>query len=226
MKRIILIAFLLLNILSYSQDLNFEKPNYKKIEKSIKKKKSNFYYEALMKRFLQGDSTMNLDEKRHLYYGYSFNKKYSPYNRSEYSDSVKLILNKENLDSLDHIKIVNFTDNILSSNPFDLRALNYQLYSLEKLGDEIFFARRVEQLRVIIHAIMSSGNGKSKNEAFYVISVSHEYDILNLLGYQFGGSQSLSGYFDYLTLEENNDDLKGLYFEISPSLNWMSKMFK
>jgi len=52
--------------------------NYKKIEKNILKKKSPFFYTHLLKRFTDGDTLFNLDEKRHLYYGYIFQPEYNP----------------------------------------------------------------------------------------------------------------------------------------------------
>ena len=115
---------------------------------------------------------------------------------------------------------------MLLDNPFDLNAINYQLYSLEQMGNMSIFNKRVIQLKTIIDALMSSGNGKNKKEAFYVIYTSHEYDLLNILGFQFGGSQSLIENYDYLTLAENEAKIEGLYFDISPCLNSMSKMFK
>ncbi|WP_452220862.1 DUF4919 domain-containing protein [Lacinutrix salivirga] len=226
MKKIILITFILIGHLSYSQDWDFEKPNYKKIEKNIKKKKSNLFYKTLMSRFQKADSTMTLDEKRHLYYGYIFDKNYSPYSRSDYRDSLRVVLRKEKMDSLDLNRIVEFTNKMLFENPFNLNAINYQLYSLEKLGNKESFDKRVNQLRIIVDALMSSGNGKSKKEAFYVIYTSHEYDLLNFLGLQFGGSQSLIEHYDYLTIAENEDKLEGLYFDVSPCLKSLSKMFK
>ncbi|PVW14261.1 DUF4919 domain-containing protein [Marixanthomonas spongiae] len=226
MKKIILVSFILISFLSYSQDWDFEKPNYKKIEKNIKNKKSNLFYESLMNRFQNADSTMTLEEKRHLYYGYTFDENYSPYSRSDYGDSLRVVLQKEKLDSLDLIKVVNFTDKMLLDNPFDLNAINYQLYSLEQMGDKTTFNKKVTQLRIIVDALMSSGNGKSKKEAFYVIYTSHEYDLLSILGFQFGGSQSLIEHYDYLTLAKNEAKLEGLYFDVSPCLNSMSKMLK
>ncbi len=226
MKKIILITFTLISSFSYSQDWNFEKPNYKKIKKHIKNKKSPLFYESLMNRFKNADSTMTLEEKRHLYYGYIFDENYSPYASSEYNDSLRTVLQKEKLDSLDLINVVYFTDKVLLDNPFDLRAINYQLYSLKQIGDKTTFNKKVIQFRTIIDALMSSGNGKSKEEAFYVIYISHEYVLLDILGFQFGGTQRLIEHYDYLTLAENEEKIDGLYFDVSPCLNSMSKMFK
>lgn len=215
MKKIILITFILLGNLSYSQDWDFEKPNYKKIEKNIQKKESNLFYKTLMTRFQQADSTMTLEEKRHLYYGYIFDEKYSPYSRSDYSDSLRVVLRKEKIDSLGLNKIIDFTNKMLVENPFNLNAINYQLYSLEKLRNEELFEKRMTQLQIIIDALISSGNGKSKKESFYVIYTSHEYDLLNIIGFKYGGSQSLIEHYDYLTVSENEAKLEGLYFDVS-----------
>lgn len=226
MKKIILLTIVLISHLTFSQDWTFEKPDYNRIEKNIKMEKSNLFYKTLMNRFQEADSTMTLEEKRHLYYGYIFDENYSPYSRSSYRDSLRIVIQKEELDSLDLNKIIDYTNEMLLKNPFDLNAINYQLYSFEQLGDYASFVKKMTQLRIIVEALMSSGNGKSKKEAFYVINTSHEYDLLNILGYQFGGSQSLIEHYDYLTISENKDKLAGLYFDVSPCLNSMKKMFK
>lgn len=226
MKKIALFILVLTGHLLHSQEWTFEKPNYKKIEKNIKKKDSNLNYESLMARYLEADSTMTLEEKRHLYYGYSFDKNYSPYSRSDFKDSLRVVLRKEQLDSVDLNKLVYFTDKMLFESPFDLDAINYQLYALEQIGNKQSFDNRMTQLRTIVDAMLSSGNGKQKNEAFFVIYTSHEYNLLSILGFQFGGSQSLIEHYDYLTLAENEAKLEGLYFDVSPCLNAMTKMFK
>ncbi len=225
MKNLILILCVLISSLSYSQSWDFEKPDYKQIEKNIKNKKSNLFYETLMNSYLQADSTMTLEEKRHFYYGYSFNENYSPYSRSDYNDSLRGVLQKETLDNIDLNKIVEFTDNMLLENPLDLTAINYQLYALEQIGNSKSFDKRITQSRIIIDALLSSGNGTTKEEAFYVIYTSHEYDLLGLLGFQFAGKQSLIEHYDYLTVAANEVNLEGLYFDVSPCLDSMSKMF-
>lgn len=217
---------MLIGISTFSPDRNFDPPKYDQIKKHIKKKSSNLFYDSLMNRYLRADSTMTLEEKRHLYYGYSFNKKYSPYSRSDYDDSLRVIMQRENHSQVEFNKIIQFGDSALSSNPFDLRALNYQLYALDQIGNKEIFDKKVTQLRTIFDALISSGNGASKKEAFYVIYTTHEYDLLDVLGFTFGGHQSLIEHYDYLTVAENDAGIEGLYFDVSPCLNSMSKMFK
>lgn len=226
MKQIFALGLMLVALFSYSQNGYVGEPDYDRIEKDIKKKKSNLFYDSLMDRYLSADSTMSTEEKRHLYYGYSFHKNYEPYAHSEYHDNLKEVFQKEELGNTELKQIVKFTDLILLEAPFDLNAINYQLYALEQQGEEQIFEKRVTQMRIIVDALLSSGNGMSKEEAFYVLYTSHEYDILNILGYQFGGSQSLIDHYDYLTVEKNETEIEGLYFDVTPCLNSLSKMFK
>lgn len=226
MKKIIFVLSILICSLSFAQEKKFEKPDYKKIEKNIKKENTNLHYKTLMSRYIKADSTMTLEEKRHLYYGYTFDKNYSPYSHSDYTDSLRVVIEKDSLSNDDWKKVENFTNKMLEENPFDLRAINFQLYALEQSKNLEGFTNRFTQLKIIIDALASSGNGVSKESAYYVINTSHEYDLINILGFQFGGSQSLVEHYDYLTLQENDAKLKGFYFDVTPCLNSLSKTFK
>ncbi|WP_298473213.1 DUF4919 domain-containing protein [uncultured Maribacter sp.] len=226
MKKIVLVILSLYGLQLHSQDWNFEKPDYKAIEKNIAEQSSNLFYPNLMDRFLKADSTLTLKEKRHLYYGYSFQENYSPYSRSDFADSLRVILQLKTHDILAFKKIITFGDSVLVKNPFALRTLNYQLYALDKTDNIRGYRKKMKQFNMIIDALLSSGNGTTKEESFYVIYTSHEYDLLNILGLTFGGSQSLIEHYDYLELAEGETKIKGLYFDVTPCLNYMSKIYK
>jgi len=75
--------------------------------------------------------------------------------------------------------------------------------------------------------ILSSGDGRTEESAFHVISVSHEYDILQVLGFEFGGQQSLTTKdCDYLAVKENEYDIKGFYFNVQMLLEKEKDLFK
>jgi len=228
MKRL-LISILSIFIFShsFSQAFEFEKPDYKKIGKETKKKKSEFYYKKLFNRYLDGDTTFSLDEKRHLYYGFSFQEAYSPYGSSIYTDSLEVFYEKDTLTEVDFNEIIRFSKLVLEENPFDLRAINNLNFSYYSLGDKEFEKLYNYKFFMIIDAIMSSGDGISEESAFYVLYVAHEYDLINALGFRFGGEQSLinTGY-DYLTLQDNEFGIAGFYFEISRSLEHLNLKFK
>ena len=229
MKHIILILLagsMLVNFSAYSQKHTFKKPNYKKIKRVIKHRHSKFYYPALMKRYLKADTTLTLKERRYLYYGYVFQDTYFPYGTSNYIDSLKPLLNKKQPTVIELSEIIRLADSALLENPFDLRMLNYQLYAYELLSDKSDFDKKINQMKIIVDAMISSGNGLTKETAFYVIFITHEYDLLNILGFDFGGTQSLIEHYDYLKLADNSEQIDGLYFDITPCLNSLNQMFK
>jgi hypothetical protein len=225
-KHFLFITVLFLSFGFQAQE-DFKKPDYKKIEKAVKKKNSHLYYPELMKRFLEADSTMTLEERRHLYYGFIFQDAYNPYDRSPYSDSLNVLMRKKGpLSNDDQSELVRFADSVLAFNPFDLRTIFIQTLAYEVLGDNEKYDKNIVKLGTIINAIMSSGNGLKPETAYYVIYVNNEYDLLSFLGYKFGGKKQLIDHYDYLTLKDNPDNIKGLYFDISPSLNWLKNMLK
>lgn len=226
MKNIHFFILFLVSIFTYSQEVKLKGPNYKTIKKNILKEGSNLFYKDLMQRYKNSDTTMTLEEKRHLYYGYVHHIDYSPYGSSDYEDSLKVLLKEQNYDFEQLNKIKRFADSALVDKPFDLRVLSYSLYANDQLK-RVFDLKAVRvKANIIIDAILSSGDGLKKKTAFYVTNVSHEYQIIAILGYQFGGSQNLIEHYDYLELAENNQGIEGFYFDVSPCLNSLSGMFK
>ncbi|MBD0830612.1 DUF4919 domain-containing protein [Aestuariibaculum sediminum] len=209
-----------------AQDMTFEKPNYKQIKRNIANEKSNLFYDILMQKYKNSDSTLNLNEKRHLYYGYTFQDTYSAYAISDYEDSLNVHFKNESHNPFVLQEIIRVSDSILKEKPFSLQTLNAQLYAFDKLGDQENFNKKITQAKIIFDALLSSGNGHSKQDAFYVIYTSHEYILLNYLGYQFGGQQSLIEHYDFLTIKNPTEELEGLYFDVSPCLNSLNSLFK
>lgn len=208
-----------------AQEFELMQPDYNQIEKDIAKEGSPWFYPKLFEKFQKGDTTLTLKEKRYIYYGFIFSDDYSSYEKGDYADSLRMVTKKNELEMTDFEKIIEYSDKGLEENPFNMDMMNYQLYACEKLQLEEKFNTRITQMRIIVDAMLSSGDGKTKETAFYVINVPHEYAILTILGYRFGMQQSLIEHYDYLTLDTNDEGIEGLYFDISPSLNAMSNMF-
>lgn len=206
------------------ESASFTAPNYEEIEKNIQNEKSNLFYPKLMKRYLDSDTTLNLDEKRHLYYGYVFHENYSPYKISEYLDSARFLARKPNLSEADFQKIIHFTDKVLKDDPFNTNALYDKLFALFSLKDTDSFHKTVKQYEMIVETIVNSGRGRTKDTAFHVIAVPHEYAVLLSLGLALE-EQNLIDHYDYMKLKPNKYGIEGFYFDISSSLNFLSKQF-
>lgn len=224
MKKAYLL-FIIISIYStaVAQESNFEKPNYQTIEKNIKDKKSDFYYPKLMARYELSDTTMTIEQKKHLYYGYIFQPKYNPYEQSEASEKLSEVINKETLSEEDLTEIIKLSGQALKENPLDIRSLNYRLYSLEQQKKTDELQKNLIKLEIIVDALVSSGDGITKETAFYVIDTMHEYDLLAMFGFRYAGEQSLIEHYDYLTVAKNEENIKGLYFDVSPCLDFLKK---
>ncbi|QCX39936.1 DUF4919 domain-containing protein [Aureibaculum algae] len=226
MKKILLPIILVFCFsLGFSQNLSIKKPNYNQIKKNISQNNSTLFYPKLLEKFSNADTTMTLKEKRHLYYGFIYQKNYSPYTRSDYNDSLRITLRKKKYETVDLKNIIKYSDSVLKHNPFNLNAINYKIYADKQIKDSIGLIKDYTKMRIITDAMLSSGDGHSKETAYYVISPTHEYSLIKLLGYEFGGKQSLIDHFDYLTLKENEFLIEGLYFDVSASLNHMNSLF-
>ena len=225
-SRLMIIMLLLPAFVSFGQSHKFKQPDYKKIEANITNKKSKFYFPVLMERFKKADLTLTLEEKRHFYYGYSFQPTYSSHGKTNFSDSINAILSKDEINENDLQRIIELGDLALAINPLDLQVMSYQLYVFGANPDSKQYKDKFTQIHIIIDAILSSGNGKTQETAFFVIFTSHEYEVLNMLGLEFGGKQQLIKQYDYLTVSKNDWGIKGLYFDITPCLSFSHGSFR
>jgi len=192
-------------------------PDYHEIEKLTLDKSSAFFYEGLYKRYVANDTTLTLRDYRMLYYGYFFQPGYTPFANTAESDSIKMLLGtKEDLAEGDWSEIIRLGTTNVNKNPFDLKGLNIVWVAYRQTGDSIMALVYFDKLKKIVQTILSTGDGLSEETAFHVVNVSHEYDILNILGYEFGGNQKLTeGKRDFLSLKSNPDNIEGLYFDVN-----------
>lgn len=220
MKILFPILFSLFTLPIFSQNQDFVKPDYALIEKNVKDKDSPYHFKKLFSRYTKADTTMTLQEKRHLYYGYSFQDEYEPYERATPHKDLNEILAKEDLTKSDYEKILIHSANILKEYPFSVRMKEYRIFSYKELGMHKEAENETVQASMILDAILSTGDGTTKEKSFYVINTMNEYEIIYILGFEFDGQQELINHqYDYLTVSENSYNLKGLYFEVSRSLS-------
>lgn len=220
MKRLLLLLPLLYGSVAMAQAEGFAKPDFETIEKNIKDEKSPYNYQKLYARYQDADSTMTIEEKRHLYYGYSFTPGYAPYVSSGILAQLREILNKEDPSPADMKKIILYCGVALEQYPFSLRLKEYRIYCMKELGMIAEATHEKAQAAMIVDAILSTGDGITKDTPFYVVNTVNEYEVVHLLGFDYGGDQALMDHkFDYLSLSKNSYELPGLYFDVSRCLS-------
>ncbi len=204
-------------------------PDYKRIEKEINMKESEFYYPELLRRFQAADTTLSLEQIRHFYYGTATRSEYDPYKMAKI-DALREAFEKDTPSKEDWEKAANEIDKELETDPTNIRFHLYKhiIYSNLYGQDSEKAAAAHNQVVMLLSAVTSTGDGSSKESAYHVINVSDEYGILEIFGFS-PTMQSLvedkGQSYDVMELKENKYGLKSMYFNITVSMQAMNKMF-
>ena len=221
------ISLLILIFVLWGSTCTFAQSNYipvnrDYIEKKVKDSSSPFYYQALLKRYLAYDSTLNLEDYRFLYYGYPFQPGYSPYASFKNSELNDLLKNKDNRKALE------LANEVYKEQPVSPRSLYNMLVTLQISGSNDTTMRHVQRQYVnIIDAIVSSGDGKSCATAFKTIFVPDQYEVIaNYLNINQQG-RVLDGSCDKFTVKPNQMfNQTSLYFDTSETLRGLTELLK
>lgn len=210
-------SFLFLFLISgffFCQSKEYEAPNYKVIQKNIENKDSEYYYPKLMDKLKANDTLITNDQYKHLYFGYTFQKDYHPYKTSENEKKLNSYFQKKDLKKSDYAEIIKISNVALNDFPLNLRVMNFLAYIYHLDGNEAMAKKVSHNFYGLFGAIFSSGDGRDCTTGFHVITVSHEYVVMNILQLEIA-SQSLTGDCDYLALEKDKYKLPGVYFNIT-----------
>ena len=135
------------------------------------------------------------------------------------------VLNKQHFSNQDYDDILQFADALLTDDPFNMRALSAKLLVYAQKNNVDAYKKTAQKGTSCSEAIVSSGDGMSKSTPYYVIKVSHEYDLLGFLGFRFGGQDKIEKNCNCnsLTLAPNRFGVDKLYFNISPTFDYVKR---
>ncbi|MHC8948869.1 DUF4919 domain-containing protein [Sphingobacterium hungaricum] len=217
MKQWIIFILAVSSSFCAAQEMNRTAPDYESI-KTLIAQDDEHNYQKLLSRFQDADSTLTKEEYDLLYFGQYFQPDYHPY--KTYNTELIKLYRENNIE-----EFIKQGEESLRKNPFDLRLNCCLMIAYEDLGDEINFDRVSRKFYAMVEAIGMSGDGNSSKTGFHVMNVSDEYVVLNILGFD-SKSQRVVDSCDYHELEENDIDLKGIYFDVSKIFEASNKLFK
>lgn len=206
-------------------------PDYNVIKENISDENSPYFYPTLLQKYFSVNNTFTLEEKLHLYYGFVFQSWYNPNETTIEEKEIRKVVKKKLISKTEYRDVVQLADMILKTNPFNTYALQWKTVALFKLdrSNSVEYDQTTTQYNIIMDAILSSGTGKSRENAYWVIAVQHEYELLNYLDYtptEQEEVQTGEQYYDYITLAENGDKIAGFYFEITPAHQHLKNMLE
>ena len=173
--------------------------DFNEIKEATQDTKSKFFFPRLMKEFESNDTSMTAEEYRYLYYGYVFQEDYNPFRESRYSDMIESLYYNKEFTRSECDTIEKYAELSLDDNIFDLQQMEFFIFALKEKKKYARAAIRQFRLNQIIATILSSGKGTAESP-WVVTSVSHEYYILNKLGYVATEHQTLPGCIDFIAV--------------------------
>lgn len=186
-------------------------PDFVAIKRSVQNPSSPYYYPTLMAKYNDGDSYLNNEEFRHLYYGYVFQPGYDPLKVSSYESQISKYYGNNNIKPKEFDGIIQMLQQSLAEFPFNLRHMNSLVAINQLKGDAVPTARASFQLQGITEAILSSGDGKKCETALYIISKNDELDLMRIFEHPVL-EQGIVGDCDYIKVNIDYRNIKGYYF--------------
>lgn len=199
--------------------VKIEKPDLEQIRISTLDPANKYYFPKLWRKYEANDTTMTPEEYRYLYLGYMFQEDYDPYRSSPYSEVTDSLRLKTSYTKSEVDTIRKYAEKTLQDNPFDLRQMSLLVHVLKERRKDMSAKIWEYRLEHLLGAIKSTGTGEDADNAWFVIYPMHEYDIVQLLGYQAVDIDYIEPGVDHLIVEpdgsiNHRNPAKGFYFNV------------
>lgn len=178
-------------------------------------------YQTLLVRLKQGDTTVDFLELRRAY---ADSPEYTDSSDPDESKAMISAFNKKDYD-----QTIAHSKKVLEKCYLDIEAHQYAFLANREMHipEEAEFHHRIAH--GLIQAIFQTGDGKSPETAWEVLSTHEEYVMLHVLGLM-PGSQSLmrAGKHSYDKLEAvdpKTEQRVGLYFNIDKPMGYLDRIF-
>lgn len=180
-------------------------------------------YETLLERVKKQDASVNFQELR---LAYTETKQYNPYGGDRETRKAMFAAVK----AAQYDQALSFSEKILAANYLDINAHFGAYVANRELGHSEKADYHKNVFQRLLKSISESGDGKTIETAFIVISVDEEYALFNFMGLR-PTAQTLiedKGHrYDKMTVTDpKNDQNITFYFNIDKPFNWLDNSLK
>jgi hypothetical protein len=180
-------------------------------------------YADLLQRAKKGDPTLDFKDLR---FAYTETADYNPYGDTR--DSRQRMFAALDAKEYDHVRAL--AETILAKNFLDLNGHFGAFIAHRELGNSQKADLHKFMFEGLVRSIEKSGDGKSPETAFVVISVDEEYVLLNWRGLRPTGQELVNqnGHsFDLMkAVDSKTNATVSYYFNIDKPFNWLGKSLK
>ena len=180
-------------------------------------------YEALLERVKKNDQSVDFKELR---LAYTDTPDYSPYG----GDAAARKNMFEALKAKEYDKSLANATAILKSNYLDIMGHFGSFVAQRELGHADLAAYHKSVFEGLLNSIRNSGDGKTLETAFIVISTDEEYALFNYLGLRPQGQALINekdhSYDRMTALDPKTNQSVVYFFNIDKPFNWLGKSLK
>jgi Domain of unknown function (DUF4919) len=180
-------------------------------------------YDTLLERVKQQDPAVNFQELR---LAYTETKQYSPYGGDRETRKAMFAA----LNAKEYEKTLASSEKILTANYLDINAHFGAYVANRELGRPEKSDYHKNVFQKLLKSISDSGDGKTMETAFIVISTDEEYALFNFMGVR-ATAQALieekNHHYDKMTVMDpkSNQEIT-YYFNIDKPFNWLGNSLK
>jgi tetratricopeptide (TPR) repeat protein len=206
--------------------LSIRSPEILVLDKLLANRKHQYYYKTLSDKFIENFRSLSLDEYFMFYFGQTVSDRYTPYAQNERSvaDSIYSLSNRGLYDEAAASGSDYLAENPSSISIYYHTGVAYLKSGKSEKAEEYFY-----KYQGLITSIIATGDGKSDESAYIVISSTDEYTIIQYFGYSVSQQvlQDQNGhYFDLLTVVTQSGEEKKIYFNIDKPFGTLSKQLR
>lgn len=209
--KIILLVFVFQNLSAQRAS----KIDFDSIYSIINKKESEFEYFKLLNKF-QKDSVLNDDELLLLYYGFTSQKEYNPYDLKEMK--LQMFIKENGYGKTKELEEETFKNNHVSLIACYARSIRYKINN-----DTTLMYIWTNNYYGLLRAIKASGDGKTEETAFVTNSIADEYQILGNFKLNLIMQFNLGRYDGFELVEPNEFGAKHIYFDKIKSQEFLNQ---
>lgn len=197
---------------TYSQQVS--NVNFTEIYKNTSQSTSPYFYPVLLARYEKNDTTLTPEQYKHLYYGFTQQPTYTPYEKDLRQKEFKQLIEAKN-----YVKAVEIGREGLKKSPFNMNYIFGMHFAYDNLGKRNESRQWLHKFERLVEVLQKSGNGKTPQTALVVTSIGDEQVYMETLGV-YAKDRKLTAGVDKITLQQPNDlNQQELYFNIEP-LGW------